>query len=207
MAYAEFTLRDVKTKFGLTTDETARLFTAVPEVAPSDRLASLLRDYTPVATAIGTEKAKSEYVVAPIMGEVLLGLFPRVSLFSGNEFPVDPADGLTGRCDFIFTRSPEQEYIAAPVLVVAEAKNDLPKNGYGQCAAGMVAAQRLNQREGAAVPVVYGASTSGSIWRFLKLEGSTLSIDRDEYYLTQVGKVIGILHHILVGPAAPAAAA
>jgi len=35
--------------------------------------------------------------------------------------------------------------------------------------------------------------TTGSIWRFLKLEGNVLSIDLPEYYFDQVGKILGIL--------------
>jgi hypothetical protein len=47
---------------------------------------------------------------------------------------------------------------------------------------------------------VYGSVTSGSIWRFLKLEGERLSIDRPEYYLANAGKIIGILVSLLGGP-------
>jgi hypothetical protein len=35
--------------------------------------------------------------------------------------------------------------------------------------------------------------TSGTVWRFLKLEGNIVSIDAIEYYLTDVGKILGIL--------------
>lgn len=207
MAYSEFTLRDVKTKLGVSTVENVELFAAVPGVAPSELLRAQLRRGMPLALSIGTEKAKSELITAPILSEVWDALHPRVSLFSGNDFPVDPARGLTGRCDFILTGSSEQQYIAAPVLVVAEGKNDLPTAGFGQAAAGMVAAVAFNQKEGTPVPVMYGASTAGTLWRFLALDGTTLSIDRTEYHVSQLDKILGILHHMLIGSAAPAAAA
>lgn len=207
MAYSEFTLKDVKAKFGLTTVENQELFTTVPGVAPSELLRAQLRRGQSLALSIGTEKAKSELITAPILSEVWDTLRPRVGLFSGNEFPVDPGKGLTGRCDFILTGSSEQEYIAAPVLVVAEGKNDLPTAGFGQAAAGMVAAVTFNQREGTPVPAMYGASTAGTLWRFLKLDGTTLYIDPTEYHVSQLDKILGVLHHMLVGAAAPAAAA
>jgi len=207
MGYSDFTLKDVKTKFGLSTMEYLSLFDGVPDVAPSDLLGRTLHRVTALAVAISTEKAKSELLTAPILTDVWAALRPRVSLFSGNEFSVDPARGLNGYCDFILSRAAEQAYIAAPVLVIVEAKNDLPTNGFGQCAAGMVAARVFNEREGEPVRAVFGACTSGTVWRFLKLEADVLYIDQPEYHITQVGKILGILHHIMSEPAAPAAAA
>lgn len=207
MAYGDFSLKDVKTRFGLTTVEDVDLFASVPEVAPTDRLAGLLRDYHPIALAINTEKARSEYLIAPVLGEVRLRLGSGVSLFSGTEFPADPAKGLSGYCDYIFCRSREQMYVSAPVLLITEAKNDAPKNGLGQCAAGMVGARVFNEREGLPAPVVYGASTTGLLWRFVKLEGGTLFIDLSEYHIGQVAKILGIIHHIMQDPALPAVAA
>ena len=52
------------------------------------------------------------------------------------------------------------------------------------CRAEMVAIRLFNDREGTPLPAVFGCVTSGSIWRFLKLEKSTLFIDLPEYYPT-----------------------
>ena len=65
--------------------------------------------------------------------------------------------------------------------------------GLGQCVAEMVAAQIFNEREGNDIPVVYGAVTSGTNWRFLRLEGQVIEIDLIEYYLSNVNKILGIL--------------
>jgi hypothetical protein len=35
--------------------------------------------------------------------------------------------------------------------------------------------------------------TSGTNWKFLKLEGNVVEIDLVEYYLTDVKKILGIL--------------
>lgn len=47
-----------------------------------------------------------------------------MSLFSGREFNVDAARGLSGYCDFLISRSPEQLVIESPVIALVEAKND-----------------------------------------------------------------------------------
>jgi hypothetical protein len=57
----------------------------------------------------------------------------------------------------------------------------------------MVAAQIFNEREGNEISVIYGTVTSGTNWKFLKLEGKVVEIDLVEYYLTDVNKILGIL--------------
>ncbi len=104
----------------------------------------------------------------------------RVGLFSGVEFSVDEAKGLSGFCDFIVSRSPELYVVTAPVVVVVEAKKENLSAGFGQCLAEMVAAREFNQREESTIPTVYGAVTTGTNWKFLTLTGDA-AIDLVEY--------------------------
>lgn len=85
------------------------------------------------------------------------------------------------------------------MVAVVEAKKEDLTAGLGQCAAEMVAIRMFNEREGTEVPAVFGCVTSGSIWRFLRLEGETLQIDRPEYYLRDAGKILAILVQIMRG--------
>jgi hypothetical protein len=41
--------------------------------------------------------------------------------------------------------------------------------------------------------------TSGNNWRFLKLEGSTLAIDRSDYHTNKVAKILGIIVSMIRG--------
>jgi len=84
-----------------------------------------------LALAIDTEKARSEFIIAPILIELRSILADGFGLFSGVEFDVDASRGLNGFCDFIPTRSRIQSVITAPVLAIAEAKNDNLRNGLG----------------------------------------------------------------------------
>lgn len=129
----------------------------------------------------------------PILSEVRRQLDYRISLFSGTEFNIDSAQGLSGFCDFIFSASQEQYFISAPVVTVVEAKNENIIAGLGQCTTTMVAAQIFNQRSGNDIEVIYGVVTSGTAWRFLTLENSILCIDSIEYYIKEVDKILGIL--------------
>ncbi|OKH59029.1 hypothetical protein NIES2130_10745 [Scytonema sp. HK-05] len=40
---------------------------------------------------------------------------------------------------------------------------------------------------------IYGAVTTGDIWKFLKLEGCDVFIDLNNYYIKEINKILGIL--------------
>lgn len=193
MAYSDFTLNSVKTAFNLTIHESTNLFASTEAIAPSELLRLTLQETLPLATAINTEKARSELIIAPILLEVRRTLHFQISLFSGIDFNIAPDLGLSGFCDFILSKSSEQFFIQSPVLTLVEAKNENIKAGLGQCVAEMVAAQLFNQQSGNEVRVIYGVVTTGEVWRFLKLEGQTVFVDAISYYISQVEKILGIL--------------
>ena len=194
MAYSDFDLKKVQKDFGLQIDEQLDLFANVPPVQPSATLANALAETAQLAIAINTEKARSEMLITPVLLEIWRQAQSQISLFSGTEFAVDEAQGLTGYCDYILSRSKAQLTINAPVIMIVEAKNENIKGGLGQCVAEMVAAQIFNAREGNAIDTIYGVVTTGEIWRFLYLVGSVAAIDLSDYYLMRdVDKILGIL--------------
>jgi hypothetical protein len=196
MAYSDFTLPLVKERLGLTVAMAADLFGAVPERDPPPHLAGLLARYMPLAVNLGTEKARSELVIAPVLIEFVLEHRGRLSLFSGVEFTVDEAVGLRGRCDFILSRSPEQLALSAPACVLVEAKREDIVGGVPQCLAEMVAAQRFNRAAGLPDGPVFGAVTTGLRWRFLRLDGTAAAVDVVEYPIELPRKLVGILAHV-----------
>lgn len=195
MPYSQFRLENVKGELGVQIEDRLNLFEDISPVAYSDLLTQLLKQYSPLAIAIGTEKARSEFIIAPILFELKQQLSDRISLFSGREFNVEPIRGLTGFCDFLISQSPEQLLIESPVVTIVEAKNDNIASGIGQCIAEMVAAQIFNERKQNAISTIYGVVTTGSNWKFLRLKGSIVEADLNEYYLNDVGKLLGILRH------------
>ena len=67
-------------------------------------LTEFLKETLPLAVALQSEKAKSELLISPILVEVRKILKREVSFFSGQEFTVDAAIGLSGICDFLMSR-------------------------------------------------------------------------------------------------------
>lgn len=193
MPYSKFTLPQVVENFQLTLVEGDRFLQDIPPVQPSSLLAQILKDTLPWAIAVSSEKARSEGIINPVLLEVKRQLAGKISVFSGEEFSVQPDVDLTGDVDFLISRSPEQLYVKAPAVVLVAAKKEDLKPGLGQCLAEMVAAQRFNQQQQQPISTIYGTVTSSTVWRFLKLEGQTATIDLTDYPLPPVERILGFL--------------
>ncbi|MFB2921353.1 hypothetical protein [Aerosakkonema funiforme] len=191
MPYSQFTtISKVKAAFDLTVLEGSRFLPILDPIAPSDVLAGTLKESLPIVAISGSEKARSEGIIYPVLLEVRRILDRQISLFSGEDFTVEEAIGLNGVCDFILTRSTEVLEIEAPTVVIVEAKKTDLKTGIGQCIAEMVAAQRFNQIKDKSIPTIYGSVSNGIQWQFLKLEGQTITIDLSVYPLPPIDQIL-----------------
>lgn len=193
MAYSDWTLETVKEAFQLEAVNTAGIFSDVEPVEPSAHLATALERNVPLAFAMGTEKAKSELIVSAVLVELWEHFDRGISFFSGIDFNVDSENGLTGVCDFLVSLSSSQFHLESPAIILVEAKRDNLTIGLGQCVAEMVAAQCFNTERGNDIPCVYGATTSGIEWVFLKLEKKKLQLDMAAYTIERCDKILGIL--------------
>ena len=193
MAYSEFSLSRVREVFSLVLEEPKSLFVDILPTTASDYLLTSLDENLALATAINTEKARSEMVITPMLLEVRRQLKYEIGFFSGTEFNIDPAQGLTGYCDYILSAIRDSYEVRSPVLMLVEAKNENIKSGLGQCAAEMIAAQMLNTKDGLVEQAVYGCVTTGTDWKFLKLCDRTLQIDQRDYFINEVSLLLSIL--------------
>ena len=193
MSYSNFTLESALEAFQLEKVESAGTFSEIDPIAPSAYLTTGLAKKVPLAAAIGTEKARSELIVADVLVELREKFNYRISFFSGIDFSVDVESGLVGICDFLVSLSPGQLLLETPLIILVETKKDDPKLELGQCIAEMLAAQRFNAEKGNDIPAVYGATTTGTEWQFLKLTGKNLQIDMEIYSIQQCEKILGIL--------------
>jgi hypothetical protein len=193
MPYSQFTtISKVKEAFGLKTQEGGRFIPTIQPIEASATLTAYLEESLPLASS-ASEKARSEGIIYPVLLEVRRILNRQISLFSGEDFTVDEAVGLNGMCDFLLSRSPEVLEIEAPAIVIVEAKKADLRTGFGQCIAEMVAAQRFNAIKNRPIAVIYGSISSGTQWRFLKLEDNLVTIDLIDYPLPPVEQILGFL--------------
>lgn len=197
MAYSDFTLTSITKAFSLSIRDRVDMFSTVAEVQISPLLQETLQENVPLALASNTEKSRSEMIISPILIELRKQSNHQISLFSGIDFTVDPDKGLNGNCDYIISRSTELLLLKTPIVMLVEAKKENLNAGLGQCIAEMLAARIYNEREQNQSTnhnePIFGVVTSGTNWKFLKLHEQSISIDLDEYYLSDLGKILGIL--------------
>lgn len=190
LSYSAFTLEIACKKFGIQLS-LENLFDVIDPVPPSDFLQKTLQRAADLFLL--SEKARSEFIVAPVLLEVRELLNHAISIYSGARLDVSIDDGLQGICDFIITRTPPLPIIQAPLIMLVEAKKNAIEEGLGQCAAEMVAAQRLNREQNSNQPSVYGCVTTGELWQFLELRDKNLLIDPTKIYIEHIDRILGVL--------------
>lgn len=196
MAYSDFTLDAVHKTWGLTIRQ-GQLFGDVDPVEVPLWLRETLARGIPFALI--SKKARSEFIVVPILLTSRELSHNRFSIYSGQRLDVAPDRGLIGECDFILTLTPPVPLLQAPLIVILEAKKNDIESGLGQCAAQMVGARLFNENDGSAVDTIYGCVTTGEAWQFLRLEDSIVTIDDRRYYINSVGTLLAVFQTILSG--------
>jgi hypothetical protein len=193
MSYETFTYDKLIERFDLHFAEVPNLYAHLRTVAPSQILLSTLERHLPLVLNKGTEKVRSELLIAPVLVEVREILERKIAVFSGVAFNVDKKLGLHGYCDFLISQDPLLLEIEAPVVLLVEAKKEDLAGGIAQCVAEMMAAQVFNQKRQKKREKIYGVVSSGTNWRFLELEDKNVRLDLREYSIKELEGLLGVL--------------
>jgi hypothetical protein len=194
MTYLDFSLDILQRDFAIKVHDQA-LFDPLGDLVPSAQLQNHLQAIAGVA--IVSEKARSEFIVAPILVECRERMQRRINIFSGVRLDVDAERGLKGECDFILARSESRYAVQAPIMVILEAKKHDMDEGLGQCTAQLLGAYRYNEREGKPVAHLYGCVTTGESWQFLKIAGNNLQIHPERFAIKEVSRILWFLMECL----------
>lgn len=195
MGYSTYRrLKAVTKKFGLSATQEA-LFenVTIQAIEPSSWLKETLQ--MSKLFPLTNEKVKSERIVSPILVEIANAYKDKITLFSGEDLEVNSKDDLSGECDFFFTLIPRSPYLESPIISLAEAKNDDMDYGIAQCAAQLYGVKLYNETEGKNIPILYGCTTDGVEWRFMRFENNIFYVDNKVY--TDLKEIIGVWHHII----------
>ncbi len=202
MAYQDFTLDDLRVQFGI--ENKRELFNLSTgdflleesqKITPSKRLLEDLREVQDLP--IRSEKAKSEWIVVPILRELRKHNQNFFTIYSGEHLNVDDEIGLRGECDFILAKETNSFNINYPIIQLVEAKKNDVELGVAQCAAQMVGAQFYNKNKGVEVEKIYGCVTTGNEWLFMKLENKCIKIDKKIVYLNEIELILNIFQSII----------
>ena len=160
MPYSKFTLSEVAETFGLTV-KTDTIFKEVKSIQISGFLKENLLRGAAIALPNGSEKARSELLVAPFLVELRQINHNQISVFSGENLDIDKKKGLNGECDFILSGNGNQLYIDAPIFTVVEAKKNDIGESFGQCIAQMIGSQLFNQTHKKTITAIFGCVKIG----------------------------------------------
>jgi hypothetical protein len=194
MAYNEFTLERVEKQLGVTVQPDDLFATLEPLPVPDWLREALERG---MDLALLSEKARSEFIVCPILLTSRELSHHAIAIYSGQRLDVQPEQGLVGECDFILAASPPVPVLRSPLVTIVEAKKNDIELGLGQCIAQMVGARIFNERGSHAVSQVFGCVTTGETWQFLRLDGPIVGIDRRRYYINQVGLLLAVWQSVI----------
>jgi hypothetical protein len=193
MAYSDFTLSDLEEQFGVKHQRKRLQFASKP-IKPSEKLRFELDESTEMP--IKSEKARSEWIVVPILKELRLLNNKFFTIYSGDNLVGDKEKGLQGECDFILSKDTKSYEVSVPIFQLVEAKRNDLEEGIKQCSAQLVGARMYNERKGVRIEKLYGCTTTGDDWQFIEYSDK-LYIDDRKYYLVEIDELLGIFQSII----------
>lgn len=194
MAYSNFTLDRIREQLGVENQRT-KILTDFEPVAPSDKLVKELQEVEELP--IRSEKAKSEWIVVPILKELRNRNNKFFTIYSGDVLIADEEKGLKGECDFILAKDVGTFDINYPIIQIVEAKKNDVELGVPQCAAQLIGAKIYNEKKGVQLDKIYGCVTTGNEWLFMKFEDDCIKINTKVYYLIEIDNILGTFQWII----------
>lgn len=191
MAFRDFkTISEVQEKFRIMYAEDDFV-----KAEPSSPSMEFLQDFEFTREHINvfaSEAARCEAIIFPVLKESYKAYADRYALWIKQSIGYD--DVLNGTPDyFISTRSElGKTVVGSPLILLVEAKKNDFEQGWGQCLAELVAAQKINNAD---FPV-YGIVTDGTLWQFGRLIGDTFTQNRADFALTNLPTLFGAVNSV-----------
>jgi hypothetical protein len=194
MTYSDFSVDRAEELLGVTLQPVS-LFPPLTPLAVPDWLREVLA--RGMALSLTSEKARSEFIVSPILLASRELSHNTISIYSGQRLDVQSEKGLVGECDFILAASLPVPVLRSPLITIVEAKKNDIDLGLGQCIAQMVGARIFNERHGHEISPLFGCVTTGETWQFLRLEDSIVGLDEIRYFIVNVGLLLAVWQAVI----------
>lgn len=193
MAFSDFkTVPEVQKTFGIRHIEND--FIKIEDGAsPSAQFLQELEFNREYIDIFASEGARCEAVIFPVLREVYKRYANYYALWIKKSITYD--DVLNGTPDyFISTRSELGKLIVGtPLIMLVEAKKNDFEQGWGQCLAELVAAQKIN--EDTEHPV-YGIVSDGTFWQIGYLVNETFTQNRTSFSVDDLPTLFGAVDFV-----------
>lgn len=193
MAFSDFkTIPDVQEKFGIRHVENDFIETQ-HTADPSEQFLQELEFSRQYIDVFASEAARCEAVIFPVLREVYKGYAEHYALWIKKPIAYD--DILNGTPDyFVSTRSELGKLVVGtPLIMLVEAKKNDFEQGWGQCLAELVAAQKIN--EDVEHPV-YGIVSDGIWWQIGHLVNETFTQNRTSFSVDNLPVLFGAIDSV-----------
>jgi hypothetical protein len=146
-----------------------------------------------------SEYAICENIISPILTEVWRGYIQNFLIWSHQ--PLNYDENLSGVPDYVVAqRSPRGKVVLEKLyVIVVEAKKDNFEEGWGQCLAEMLAAQKLNNDIS---KKLFGMVSNGKLWEFGLLQEEMFTKNRKYYVLENLEELMGAVNFLFAESAA-----
>ncbi len=143
-----------------------------------------------------SEIAICENIIYPVLKEVWKLYRSKFLLWSHQTLVYD--EKLCGVPDYILAKRSSLGTVVfdKPYIVLVEAKKESDfTEGWGQCLAEMIAAQRLNT-EPDAIANIFGIVSNGAIWQFGKLNSNFFTQNKTFYTIQELERLFAAINYI-----------
>lgn len=160
----------------------------IPDYFRED-LAFMMRE----AVVDNSEFAVCENLIYPVLKEVWKSYYSNFVLWSHKSLTYD--QNLCGFPEYILAkRSPLGKFVfGKPYFLLVEAKQDKFDEGWAQCLAEMIAAQRLNEE---LQITIFGIVSNGDRWQFGKLEANLFTRNKTFYTIQELDKLFAAVNYV-----------
>ncbi|MCI5138412.1 MAG: hypothetical protein D3922_08345 [Candidatus Electrothrix sp. AR1] len=140
-----------------------------------------------------SESSRSEIIISPLLREMYKKHCEKYSFWIQKGISFDEV--LTGTPDYMFSKKSSlgKTVLEVPLVIIVEAKKNDFEQGWGQCLAELVAAQKIN--EDAERPV-YGVVTDGNLWQFGRLRRDVFTRNTENFTVDHIAKLYGALEFL-----------
>ncbi len=193
MVFTDFkSLAQVQQEYNIKYSE--ETFISYIDLKPSDNFRNEFEFNLENIDVFTSEASRCENVIYPILREVYKSFVDKYTLWSHKPITYDHK--LTGTPDYLISTKSElgKTILGLPLVVVVEAKQNNFIEGWGQCLAELIAAQKLNQNE---TQPVYGIVTDGELWQLGRLVGDIFTKEKTRIAITDLDKLFGAIGFLL----------
>ena len=192
MAFSDFKkISEVQERFRIkymTSD-----FFKVEEASPPEQFLQEFRFTMQNINVFSSEASRCEAIIFPVLREVYKAYADNYALWIREPIIYD--ETLSGTPDYLIATKSELglTVVGTPLIMLVEAKKNDFEQGWAQCLAELVAAQKINADPD--VPV-YGIVSDGAFWQFGQLVGDAFIQNQINFSVDNLPVLFGAINAV-----------